>query len=72
MLDKNHKLSQLLVEALQSEIQSRIASIYPAATIQIRQGSAYRIEIYGNSQAEDKQRISEIIQNAWEDDIWLF
>ncbi|WP_313188940.1 DinI-like family protein [Pantoea sp.] len=71
MIDKNQKVSQAIVEAFQAEIHSRIVSIYPATTIRVRQGSVSRIEMQGFSLDEDKQRISEIIQNVWEDDSWL-
>jgi len=66
MIDKEQKISQALLEALESELYRNLRPLYPKTAIRIRKGSANGIE-----QAEDKERVMEILQQVWEDDSWL-
>mgnify|MGYP000849036893 FL=1 len=71
MIDKEQKISQALLEALESELYRNLRSLYPKTAIRIRKGSANGIELSGVKQAEDKERVMEILQQVWEDDSWL-
>lgn len=71
MIDKEQKISQATLEALETELYRNLTSLYPKAAIRIRKGSANGIELTGLKLDEDKQRIMEIMQQVWEDDSWL-
>ncbi len=71
MIDKEQKISQALLEALESELYRNLRPLFPKTAIRIRKGSANDIELSGVRQAEDKERVMEILQQVWEDDSWL-
>ena len=71
MIDKNHKVSQAVVDAFQTEVHSRVVSLFPSIIVRVRQGSISSIELQGFSLDEDRRRLNQIIQNVWEDDSWL-
>lgn len=71
MIDKEQKISQALLEALESELYRNLRPLYPKTAIRIRKGSATGIELSGVKMAEDKERVMEILQQVWEDDSWL-
>lgn len=71
MIDKEQKISHALLEALESELYRNLRPLYPKTAIRIRKGSANGIELSGVRQAEDKERVMEILQQVWEDDSWL-
>lgn len=71
MIDKEQKISQATLEALETELYRNLPPLYPKTAIRIRKGSANGIELTGLKLDEDKQRVMEIMQQIWEDDSWL-
>jgi len=71
MIDKEQKISQALLEGLESELYRNLRPLFPKTAIRIRKGSANGIELSGVRQSEDKERVMEILQQVWEDDSWL-
>ncbi|CCI78776.1 unnamed protein product [Klebsiella pneumoniae subsp. rhinoscleromatis SB3432] len=71
MIDKEQKISQATLEALETELYRNLIPLYPKTAIRIRKGSANGIELTGLKLDEDKQRVMEIMQQVWEDDSWL-
>lgn len=71
MIDKEQKISQATLEALETELYRNLTPLYPKTAIHIRKGSANGIELTGLKLDEDKQRVMEIMQQVWEDDSWL-
>lgn len=71
MIDKEQKISQATLEALETELYRNLIPLYPKTAILIRKGSANGIELTGLKLDEDKQRVMEIMQQVWEDDSWL-
>lgn len=59
MIDKEQKMSQALLEALESELYRNLRPLYPKTAIRIRNGSANGIELIGLKLAEDKERVME-------------
>ena len=71
MIDKEQKISQALLEALESELYQNLHPLYPKTAIRIRKGSATGVQLSGVKLDEDKERIMKILQQVWEDDSWL-
>ncbi|HHI2935748.1 TPA: DinI-like family protein [Klebsiella variicola] len=71
MIDKEQKISQATLEALETELYRNLIPLYPKTAIRIRKGSVNGIELTGLKLDEDKQRVMEIMQQVWEDDSWL-
>ncbi|HIH8906906.1 DinI family protein [Klebsiella pneumoniae] len=71
MIDKEQKISQATLEALETELYRNLTPLYPKTAFRIRKGSANGIELTGLKLDEDKQRVMEIMQQVWEDDSWL-
>ncbi|CZU93334.1 MULTISPECIES: DinI-like family protein [Enterobacteriaceae] len=71
MIDKEQKISQATLEGLESELYRNLPPLYPKKAIRIRKGSANGIELSGLKLDEDKKRVMEIMQQAWDDDGWL-
>lgn len=71
MLDKNQKISQPVIDAFDVEVNRRVTAIFPDAVIRVRQGSYTKIEMPGLKVDEDRQRLSDLLQNVWENDSWL-
>ena len=71
MIDKEQKISQATLEALETELYRNLTPLYPKMAIRIRKGSANGIELTGLKLDEDKQRVMEIMQQVWEDGSWL-
>ncbi|MDC7870896.1 damage-inducible protein DinI [Pantoea ananatis] len=70
MIDKQQKVSQETIEALESEIIKNLQSQYPKMAIRIRKGSANGVELSGLKLDEEKKGVMEILQAVWEDDSW--
>lgn len=70
MIDKEQKVSQATIEALESEIIKNLRTQYPKMAIRIRKGSANGIELSGLRQDDDKKNVMDILQAVWEDDSW--
>ncbi|HBR1790781.1 DinI-like family protein [Klebsiella quasipneumoniae] len=71
MIDKEQKISQATLEALETELYRNLTLLYPKTAIRNRKGRANGIELTGLKLDEDKQRVMEIMQQVWEDDSWL-
>ncbi|KJP83277.1 DinI family protein [Enterobacter roggenkampii] len=71
MIDKEQKISQATLEAIESELYQNLRPLYPKTEIRIRKGSANGLELSGLKLDEDKKRVMEILQQVWEDDSWL-
>ncbi|WP_313118501.1 DinI-like family protein [Pantoea septica] len=71
MLDKNQKISQPVIDAFDAEVSRRVCALFPDAEVQVRQGSHTKIEMPGLKLDEDRRRVSELLQNVWEDESWL-
>lgn len=71
MIDKEQKISQATLEALETELYRNLRLLYPKTAIRIRKGGANGIELTGLKLDEEKQRVMEIMQQIWEDDSWL-
>ncbi|EQA6234150.1 DinI-like family protein [Enterobacter hormaechei] len=71
MIDKEQKISQATLEGLESELYRNLRPLYPKTVIRIRKVSANGIELSGLKLDEDKKRVMEIMQQAWDDDSWL-
>ncbi|MCS4495919.1 DinI family protein [Pantoea sp. B623] len=70
MIDKQQKVSQETIEALESEIIKNLQPQYPKMAIRIRKGSASGVELSGLKLDEDKKSVMEILQAVWEEDSW--
>ncbi|MGP2501093.1 DinI-like family protein [Pantoea ananatis] len=70
MIDKQQKVSQETIEALESEIIKNLQPQFPKMAIRIRKGSANGVELSGLKLDEDKKSVMEILQAVWEDDSW--
>lgn len=69
--DKEQKISQATLDALEDELYRNLQPIYPKTAIHIRKGSANGVELSGLKLDDDKKRVMEIMQQVWEDDSWL-
>lgn len=67
MIDKEQNISQMLLEALESELYRNLHALYTKTAIRIRKGSANGIELSGVRQVEDKERVMEILHQVWEE-----
>lgn len=70
MIDRQQKVSQETIEALESEIIKNLQPQYPKMAIRIRKGSANGVELTGLKLDEEKKGVMEILQAVWEDDSW--
>lgn len=71
VIDKEQKISQATLNALESELYRNLCTLYPKIAIRIRKGSANGVELSGLKLDGDKKRVMEIMQQVWEDDSWL-
>ncbi|ACT06465.1 DinI family protein [Dickeya chrysanthemi Ech1591] len=59
------------LEALTSELSHRVHGIYPDTSVHIRYAATNNLSVFGGSK-DDKERISEILQETWESaDDWF-
>lgn len=71
MIDKEQKINQSTLNALEVELYRNLRPLYPKTAIRIRKGSANGIELSGVNLDDDKKRVMEILQHVWEDDSWM-
>ena len=71
MIDKEQKISQSTLDALESELYRNLRPLYPKTAIRIRKGSANGIELTGLKLDEDKQRVMEIMPRSASFSAWL-
>ncbi|EKQ6730614.1 DinI family protein [Escherichia coli] len=70
MIDKEQKINQSTLEALEAELYRNLRPMYPKTAIRIRKGSANGFELSG-VKYDDEKKVMEILQQVWEDDSWL-
>ena len=70
MIDKEQKISQATLDALESELLKNLHPQYPKMAVRIRKGSTNGIELSGVRQDEDKKAVMNIVQEVWQDDSW--
>ena len=69
MIDKEQKISQSTLDALESELYRNLRPLYPKTVIRIRKGSSNGVEL--TELDEERKRVMKIMQKVWEDDSWL-
>lgn len=70
MIDKEQKISQGTLAALEAELYKNLLPAFPKTSIRIRKGSANGIELSGIRGDEDKKNVMDILQAVWQDDSW--
>lgn len=63
MIDKEQKINQSTLEALEAELYRNLRPMYPKTAIRIRKGSANGIELTGVNQDADKKPVLKIVQH---------
>lgn len=73
LFDKNapQKPSNVMLQALESEIARKLSPQYPDIITRIAFSSAQRINISGTKLPQDKAQIEEILEEIWLDDGWI-
>ncbi|STL37304.1 Prophage protein [Escherichia coli] len=71
MIDKEQKISQSTLDALESELYRNLRPLYPKTVIRIRKGSSNGVELTGLQLDEERKQVMKIMQKVWEDDSWL-
>ncbi|MFY1037763.1 DinI-like family protein [Pantoea agglomerans] len=72
MINKQQKISQDILAALEAELYRNFRPVYPDTTIRIREGSASGVKLSGVRQDDDKKNVMDILQAVWEDDSWQY
>lgn len=70
MINKQQKISQDILAALEAELYRNFLPVYPNTTIRIREGSSSGVTLSGVRQDDDKENVMGILQSVWEDDSW--
>lgn len=70
MINKQQKISQDILAALEAELYRNFLPVYPNTSIRIREGSASGVTLSGVRQDDDKENVMGILQSVWEDDSW--
>lgn len=70
MINKQQKISQDILAALEAELYRNFLPVYPDTTIRIREGSASGVTLSGVRQDDDNNNVMGILQSVWEDDSW--
>ncbi|WP_261553154.1 DinI family protein [Escherichia coli] len=71
MIDKEQKISQSTLDALEYELYRNLRPLYPKTVIRIRKGSYNGVELTGLQLDEERKQVMKIMQKVWEDDSWL-
>ncbi|WP_241613083.1 DinI-like family protein [Rosenbergiella epipactidis] len=71
VINKEKKIAQPVLEALESEIYKNLLPLYPKTAVRIRKGTADGIDISGLKCDGEKRNVMDILQQVWEDDGWL-
>lgn len=71
MIDKEQKISQSTLDALEYELYRNLRPLYPKTVIHIRKGSSNGVELTGLQLDEERKQVMKIMQKVWEDDSWL-
>ncbi|NIG15841.1 DinI-like family protein [Pantoea sp. Cy-640] len=70
MIDKEQKISQGILTALEAELYKNLLPVYPKTNIRIRKGTANGVELSGLKLDAEKKNVMDILQSVWEDDSW--
>ncbi|MBD8153020.1 DinI-like family protein [Pantoea agglomerans] len=70
MINKQQKISEDILSALEAELYRNFLPVYPDTTIRIQEGSANGVTLSGVRQDDDKENVMGILQSVWEDDSW--
>ena len=65
MIDKEQKISQATLGALESELYRNWRPLYPKTAIRIRKRSANGLELSGLKLGDDKNLVMEVLQQVW-------
>ncbi|WXP60936.1 DinI-like family protein [Escherichia coli] len=68
IIDKEQKISQSTLDALESELYRNLRPLYPKTVIRIRKGSSNGVELTGLQLDEERKQVMKIMQKVWEDD----
>ena len=68
MIDKEQKISQSTLDALESELYRNLRPLYPKTVIRIRKGSSNGVELTGLQLDEERKQVMKIMQKVWEDE----
>lgn len=72
MIDRNKKLPDGAIPALENELVKRLTNNYPDCKLNIRRAGSDGLNILGADKS-DKKRIEEILQETWESaDDWFY
>lgn len=69
-LDKEQKLGQQVVGALQNELTSKVRCAFPSTRVTVKKGSVTGVEIIGFDNKSDREALDGLIQEVWEDESW--
>lgn len=64
MIDKEQKISQSTLDALETELYRNLRPLYPKTAIRIRKGSANGVELSGLKLDEDKKRVRRLCSRS--------
>ena len=70
-LDRQQKVSAEALNAFHAELHRRVLSVFPATKITIRTGITAGIEMAGFTLESDRETLSQLIQEVWEQDGWV-
>ncbi|YP_009949207.1 RecA filament binding protein DinI [Escherichia phage 500465-1] len=65
MIDKEQKISQSTLDALESELYRNLRPLYPKTVIRIRKGSSNGVELTGLQLDEERKQVMKIMQKVW-------
>lgn len=71
LINKQNNVDDHTLASLEHELTRKIHPEYPQTAIRIRKGSINSLELSGFKSSEDKAKVTEIIQQVWQDDSWL-
>lgn len=72
MIDRNKKLPEGAIPALETELVKRLTHNYPDYKLNIRRAGTDGLNVLGADKS-DKKRIEEILQETWESaDEWFY
>lgn len=71
VINKEKKIAQPGLEALESEIHKNLLFLYPKTAVRIRKGTADGIDISGLICDGEKRNVMDILQQVWGGDSWL-
>lgn len=70
-LDRQQKVSPEALDAFHAKLNLLVLSVFPATKITIRTGITAGIEMAGFTLESDRETLSQLIQEVWEQDGWV-